>query len=51
MKQKNKLVVFTYDKFDFELLNEDEINIICSSLLASILEIHKEKQRKRRKQK
>ena len=51
MKQKNKLEVFTYGKFDFELLNEDEINIICSSLLASILEIHKEKQPKRRKQK
>ena len=50
MKQKNKLEVFTYGKFDFELLSEDEINIICSSLLSSILEIHKDKQRKRRKQ-
>ena len=51
MKQKNKLEVFTYGKFDFELLNEDEINILCSSLLSSILEIHKDKRRKRRKQK
>ena len=49
--KKNKLEVFTYGKFDFDLLSEDEINILCSSLLSSILEIHKEKQRKREKSK
>ena len=51
MQQKNKLEVFTFGSFNFELLSEDEINILCSSLLSSILEINKDKQRKRRKQK
>ena len=49
MQQKNNLEVFTYGNFNFELLSEDEINILCSSLLSNILEIHKEKQGKRRK--
>ena len=51
MQQKNNLEVFTYGNFNFDLLSEDEINILSSSLLTSILEIHNEKQRKRRKQK
>lgn len=51
MQQKNKLEVFIYGKFDFNLLSIDEKNVIYTSLLSSILEIHKEKQPKRRKQK
>ena len=44
MQQKNKLKVFTYGKFDFEQLREYEINILSSSLLSTILKIHKDKQ-------
>ena len=49
MQQKIDIEIFTYGNFDFELLSEDEKNILYSSLLSSILKIHKEKQNKRRK--
>ena len=49
MQQKNKLEIFTFGIFDFELLSEDEKNIIYTFLLSNILEIHKDKKSKKLK--
>ena len=51
MQHKNNLEVLTFGKFYFELLSEDEKNLLYTSLLTTIFEIHKEKQIKRMKQK
>ena len=50
MKKQLKLEVYTFGKCSFETLSDEEQNLICSSLLSTILELHKSKTI-RRKQK
>ena len=51
MKNNMQLEIFTYGDFDFKKLIEEEKNVLCSSLIKNIMEIHKNKQSKRRKEK